>query len=114
MGLRLPQIVTMDRNEIQRQIDALMQGHLSEMSDRKLRAIEEARLRHTSEMDKRMCINKRIRAPGKRKIKLTQQQAEEVRAKYSPYIYGKARLAEEYGVSATTIMKIVRNLIFKS
>jgi hypothetical protein len=104
----------MDKKEIQRQIASLNQGHLSKMSDRKLKAIEDARLRHSSEISNRMSANGRIRAPGKRKTKLTQQQAEEVRSKYSPYIYGKARLAEEYGVSATTIMKIVRNKIFKT
>ena len=103
----------MDRKEIQRQIDELSQNHFAKLSDRKLKAIEEARMRHSSEIDKRICANKRIRAPGKRKTKLTMLDAEQIRVQYSQ-LKGKKKLAEEYGVSATTIMKIVRNLIFKS
>jgi hypothetical protein len=104
----------MNRKEIQRQIDSLSETYLAKLSDRKLKAIEDARLRHISETNKRMSTRERIRDPGRRKTKLTQQQAEEVRAKYSPFIYGKARLAEEYGVSTMTIVKIVRNQIFKT
>jgi hypothetical protein len=33
----------------------------------------------------------------------------EIRKKYNPYVYGKLRLAKEYGVSKTLIHKILTN-----
>jgi hypothetical protein len=35
----------------------------------------------------------------------------EIRRKYNPYVYGKLRLAKEYGVSKTLIHKILKNNI---
>lgn len=48
-----------------------------------------------------------------RKCKLTFEQVEEIRSKYNPCVYGKARLAKEYGVSAHLIFKIVNGKIWK-
>jgi DNA invertase Pin-like site-specific DNA recombinase len=35
----------------------------------------------------------------------------EIKKKYNPYVYGKLRLAKEYGVSKTLIHKILKNNI---
>ena len=42
-----------------------------------------------------------------RKRKLSNNQILEIRQKYNPYVYGKLRLAKEYGVSKTLIHKII-------
>ncbi len=42
-----------------------------------------------------------------RKRKLSIDQILEIREKYNPYVYGKLRLAKEYGVSKTLIHKIL-------
>ena len=42
-----------------------------------------------------------------RKKKLSNDQILEIRNKYNPYVYGKLRLAKEYGVSKTLIHKIL-------
>ena len=42
-----------------------------------------------------------------RKRKLSNDQILEIRNKYNPYVYGKLRLAKEYGVSKTLIHKIL-------
>jgi DNA invertase Pin-like site-specific DNA recombinase len=42
-----------------------------------------------------------------RKKKLSNDQISEIRKKYNPYVYGKLRLAKEYGVSKTLIHKIL-------
>ncbi len=42
-----------------------------------------------------------------RKRKLSNDQILEIRKKYNPYVYGKLRLAKEYGVSKTLIHKIL-------
>ncbi len=44
-----------------------------------------------------------------RKRKLSIDQILEIRKKYNPYVYGKLRLAKEYGVSKTLIHKILNN-----
>ncbi len=44
-----------------------------------------------------------------RKRKLSNDQILEIRKKYNPYVYGKLRLAKEYGVSKTLIHKILNN-----
>ncbi len=42
-----------------------------------------------------------------RKRKLSIDQILEIREKYNPYVYGKLRLAKEYGVSKNLIHKIL-------
>ena len=39
--------------------------------------------------------------------KLSKDEILEIRKKYNPYVYGKLRLAKEYGVSKTLIHKII-------
>ena len=43
-----------------------------------------------------------------RKRKLSIDKILEIRKKYNPYVYGKLRLAKEYGVSKTLIHKILK------
>ena len=45
---------------------------------------------------------------GLRRAKLTHEQAQEVRAKYIPGVYGYARIAKEYDVSVDAIAQIIR------
>ena len=45
--------------------------------------------------------------------KLTIEQVEEIRAKYVPYKYTQEQLAEEYGVTQTTIFRILKNKIYQ-
>ena len=42
-----------------------------------------------------------------RKRKLSIDKIIEIKKKYNPYVYGKLRLAKEYGVSKTLIHKII-------
>ena len=48
-----------------------------------------------------------------RKCKLTVEQVKEIRKKYNAYVYGKQSLAKEYGVSASTISRIVKGKAWK-
>jgi DNA invertase Pin-like site-specific DNA recombinase len=43
--------------------------------------------------------------------KLSIEKILEIKRKYNPYVYGKLRLAKEYGVSKTLIHKILKNNI---
>jgi hypothetical protein len=49
---------------------------------------------------------------GIKNSKLTQLQADEIRSKYLPNIYGKRRLAKEYNVSVALITKIIDRKIW--
>jgi hypothetical protein len=48
-----------------------------------------------------------------RNCKLTREQVNEIRRKYSPYIYGKKRLALEYCVSTSVIYRIIQGKSWK-
>ena len=43
-----------------------------------------------------------------RKCKLTVENVIEIRSKYSPFVYGKQKLAVEYGVSSSVIYRIIK------
>jgi hypothetical protein len=49
-----------------------------------------------------------------RKTKLTKDQVREIRRKYNPHIYGKKRLAIEYGVSVSVIYRIIKGTMWKN
>ena len=48
-----------------------------------------------------------------RKTKLTKDKVREIRRKYNPHIYGKKRLAIEYGVSVSVIYRIIKGIMWK-
>lgn len=102
------------KRHLQKEIERIQETHLGRMTDRQIQAAEDAIARSQSQMDKSVSTTPRIRAPSStRKTVLTPQQAKEIRARYIPFIVGKKRLADEYGVSVSTVLKIVRNMIFK-
>lgn len=49
-----------------------------------------------------------------RKTKLTKEQVREIRKKYNPHVYGKKRLANEYGVSVSVIYRIIKGVMWKN
>jgi hypothetical protein len=49
-----------------------------------------------------------------RKTKLNKVQVREIRRKYNPHVYGKKRLAIEYGVSVSVIYRIIKGLMWKT
>ena len=52
--------------------------------------------------------------PSNRKCKLTIEQVKEIRKKYNPYVYGKERLAKEYGVGRSVIYRIIKGKSWKA
>ena len=49
-----------------------------------------------------------------RVTKLNKEQVKEIRKKYNPYVYGKKRLAIEYGVSVSVIYRILKGNTWKN
>lgn len=52
--------------------------------------------------------------PANRKCKLNFEQVIEIRRKYIPHVYGKKRLALEYGVSPSVILRILKGESWKT
>ncbi len=48
-----------------------------------------------------------------RRCKLTYEKAKEIREKYNPHLYGKHKLAKEYGVSPSVILRIIKGKSWK-
>lgn len=49
-----------------------------------------------------------------RKTKLSKEKVREIRRKYNPHVYGKKRLAIEYGVSVSVIYRIIKGVMWKT
>lgn len=56
---------------------------------------------------------KEYNAPERRNCKITREESEEIRRKYSPNTYGKKRLAKEFGVSKAVITRILNQQSWK-
>ena len=56
---------------------------------------------------------KRFNSPLKRQCKLNLKQVKEIREKFVPHVYGKKRLAKEYGVSSSVILRILKGKSWK-
>lgn len=49
-----------------------------------------------------------------RRTKLTKEKVREIKRKYNPHVYGKKRLAIEYGVSVSVIYRIIKGVMWKT
>ncbi len=56
---------------------------------------------------------KKYNSPMNRKCKLTPEQVQEIRERFVPHVYGKKRLAAEFGVSPSVILRIIRGEAWK-
>jgi hypothetical protein len=56
---------------------------------------------------------KEYNEPERRNCKITREESEEIRRRYSPNTYGKKRLAKEFGVSKAVITRILKQQSWK-
>lgn len=107
--------IHLNTNLIQRELDRIMNSDFLMKSDRKLEQYQNLSDRFKGE-------NKGIQASGlipfnrpenRSTCKLNRQRAEEIRNKYVPNHYGKAKLAKEYGVSRSVIYRIIKGQSWK-
>ena len=105
----------MDTKKIQDEINKVQKSLFATKTDKQLLAYE-----MLSELHKQKYQGLQPLALAKyndsenRKTKLNKQKVNEIRKKYNPYIYGKKRLAIEYGVSITVIYKILIGQMWKT
>ena len=105
----------MDIKKIQKEINKVKMSPFASKTDKQLLAYE-----MLSELHKQKYQGLQPLALAKyndsenRKTKLNKLKANEIRKKYNPYVYGKKRLAIEYGVSVTVIYKILKGQLWKT
>ncbi len=104
----------MDINAINIEIEKVGKASFAHKTDKQLWSYQELSDRYYSE--KGHCQPQslsKFNSTSNRRCKLTAKQAQEIRSKYNPHIYGKKRLASEYGVSASVILRIIRGESWK-
>lgn len=101
--------IVMDLRKLQQEMDSIGKMGFARKTDKQLWSYE-----YLSELHKSRCNGKQPSAlqifnnVENRKCKLTKKIVREIREKYKPNVYGKLRLAQEYGVSKTLIHKIIK------
>jgi hypothetical protein len=104
----------MDTERLQKIIDSIDQSNYAFKTDKQLASYEDLSL-----MYKQKCAGRQppqLREYKKREnggCKLNEQLVDEIRKKYQPHVYGKLKLAKEYGVSTSVIYRIIKKEIWK-
>jgi len=105
----------MDFQAIQREVSKVWNADYAKRTDKQLMSYQELSDRYKSECRGNQppalaSYNKTVN----RKCKLTAEQVRSIRKKYVPHVYGKVRLAKEYGVSASVIRRILQRESWKN
>lgn len=104
----------MDIEAIQREVSKVCNADYAKKTDKQLMSYQEL-----SDLYKSECRGiqppalAKFNQPVNRKCKLTPEQVHDIRGKYVPHVYGKVRLAQEYNVSASVILRILRGKSWK-
>jgi hypothetical protein len=104
----------MDIQEIQKEVTSVGEGSFANKTDKQLwlyQKLSESYL-EVKKGEQPPALRK-YNSPMNRKCKLTPEQVRDIRARYVPHVYGKKRLAAEYGVSPSVILRIIRDEAWK-
>jgi hypothetical protein len=104
----------MDIQLIQREVTKAVNAGYAHKSDKQLwvyQKLHDAYLLANKRKQPEALV--RFNSPLARKCKLNKEQVKEIRTKFIPYVYGKKRLASEYGVSPSLILRILRGKSWK-
>jgi hypothetical protein len=104
----------MDINAIQREVDKVRGSSFAHKTDPQLWSYQELSDRYYLNLEKlQPKVLVKYNKPANRACKLTQQQVNEIRDRYIPHVFGKKRLALEYGVSPSVILRILKGKSWK-
>jgi len=104
----------MDIQAIQNEVSKVWDADYAKKTDKQLMSYQELSDRYNRE-----CRGiqppalAKYNLPVNRKCKLTVEQVRSIRNKYVPHVFGKVRLAQEYGVSPSVILRILRGESWK-
>lgn len=104
----------MDIHKIQREVSKVSEANFAHKTDKQLWLYQKL-------SDSYLLANKReqptalikYNSPMNRQSKLTIEQVKEIRERYVPHVYGKKRLAIDYGVSPSVILRILKDKSWK-
>ena len=104
----------MDINVIKKEIEKVQKASFAHKTDKQLWSYQELSERYYSEKGySQPRALKTFNKPSSRICKLTSSQVREIRSKYVPHVYGKKKLAQDYGVSASVILRILKGESWK-
>ncbi len=105
----------MNIKEIQTEIKKIQSSPFAKKSDKQLMSYEILSELHKNQYQgiQPLALIK-YNDSENRKTKLNKEQVREIRRKYNPHVYGKKRLAIEYGVSVSVIYRIIKGLMWKT
>jgi len=102
-------VLIMNRDRIQKLVDSIDQSNYAFKTDKQLASYEDLSLMYKQKYAGRQ--PPQLRGYKKRengRCKLNEQLVAEIRNKYQPHVYGKLKLAKEYGVSTSVIYRIIK------
>jgi len=104
----------MDTERLQKIIDSIDQSNYAFKTDKQLASYEDLSIMYKQKYAGRQ--PPQLREYKKREnggCKLNEHLVAEIRKKYQPHVYGKLKLAKEYGVSTSVIYRIIKKEIWK-
>jgi hypothetical protein len=104
----------MDTERLQKIIDSIDQSNYAFKTDKQLASYEDLSIMYKQKYAGRQ--PPQLRKYKKREnggCKLNEQLVDEIRKKYQPHVYGKLKLAKEYGVSTSVIYRVIKKEIWK-
>ena len=104
----------MDTKKIQEELNKIHAAPFSKKSDKQLIAHDVLSTLHKQKYAgvQPIALVKYNKSEN-RKTKLSKEDVISIRGKYNPHIYGKKRLAKEFGISVSLVHKIINRLKWK-
>src|SRR5882762_6674327 len=104
----------MDQKKIQEEILKVQSAPFAKKTDKQLISYELlSELYKSQNKGKQPSALVKYNKSINRKCKLTIEQVNDIRSKYNPHVYGKQKLAKEYGVSTSVIYRIINGRSWK-
>ena len=104
----------MRKDRIKEELERIQKAEYARKTDAQLWAYEQlSRLQRSKLNGEQPETLQKYNSPTNRTCKLTPKMVREIKRKYNPYVYGKQRLAREYGVSTSVIYRILKGLSWK-
>jgi hypothetical protein len=104
----------MDTKRIQEELNKIHAAPFSKKSDKQLIAHDVLSTLHKQKYAGLQPIALvKYNKSENRKTKLSKEDVISIRGKYNPHIYGKKRLAKEFGISVSLVHKIINRLKWK-
>lgn len=104
----------MNKEKIMEELKKVQESPFARKSDKQLLSYETLSERYKSQNKglQPSALVKYNKAVN-RNCKLTIEKVNEIKKKYNPYVYGKQKLALEYGVSKSVIYRIIKGKAWK-